>query len=141
MNRLRSVVKMTRLRLQDRRRELADIETMERDLMLRISGIDRDIEEEGRHAAASLEMTQTYSRFLSLSLMRRRKLESSLANLASEKEVAEELVREAFQELKKFETVLDRRVEEERTARLRREQRDLDEMARNLKRVAAARGI
>ena len=129
MNRLRSVVKMTRLRLQDRRRELADIETMERDLMLRISGIDRDIEEEGRHAAASLEMTQTYSRFLSLSLMRRRK------------EVAEELVREAFQELKKFETVLDRRVEEERTARLRREQRDLDEMARNLKRVAAARGI
>lgn len=131
MRGLPSLIKMHGLRLDEKRRALADIERQRQAVIDRRARLDAEMTSEKTRAEARPETQADFGAYVRVALKRREALDFEISELDRISEAANEEVAEAYRELKKFELVKQRRDAEALLEGNRREQADLDEIGLN----------
>ena len=134
MTALGSLVRVHSWALNEKRQTLAGLEELSDKLRQDLENLEAELQHEQSAAAGSVEGTIAFPAFVAAALERRKKLRVSIANLDLAIEAAREEVREAFQEVKKYELARDNHDKRERERIAKREQNALDELGVNLHR-------
>lgn len=126
MRSMENLIRLGRQQLDTKRRMLSGLEGLRVDLEKRVAALEGEITNEQR--AAEGETAFAYDAYAKEALRRRETLAKSVSEIELQISAAREEVAEAYREMKKFEIMEERRLSQARTARLRREQADLDEI-------------
>lgn len=129
MSGLDSLIRLHRWKLEEKRRALADLESLMDDLLTRASDLEVEILDEQKAASDSEEAGFAYAAYATQAIHRRGVLAQSAAELEEKIEAARDDVKEAFQEAKKFEIARKRKLERERIVTARRERIVEDDLA------------
>ncbi len=140
MTTLGSLVRVHSWALNEKRQKLAGLEDLAGKMHEDLEQLEAELNNEQRAAAGSIEGTIAFPAFVAAALERRRKLRESIANLGLAIDAARAEVREAFQEVKKYELAQDNHERRERDKVARRERRELDELGANMHRRKKASG-
>ena len=140
MKTLDSLVRLHNWQVDEKRRALASLETLGRDLRVRVARLDEELAAERRVAAEALPGTVDFPAYAATVAARRAVLEKSIADVDRQIEDAREEVSRAFQDLKKYEHVRAGKRNHLRLKALRRAQNVLDEVAINMYRRGRAEG-
>ncbi len=132
MTALGSLVRVHSWALNEKRQKLAGLEELADKMHQDLEQLEADLNNEQRAAAGSMEGTIAFPAFVAAALERRRKLRESIADLGLAIDAARAEVREAFQEVKKYELAQDNHERREREKVARREQRELDELGASM---------
>ena len=103
-----SVVRMMRFQIDDRRRQVGQIETMIEEFGRMVSDLDLEIAAEHRRTGNDDEKHFAYSTFARAARQRRANLQTSVADLASQLDTAKAALDLALAELEKEEEKLER---------------------------------
>ncbi|MFN4087633.1 MAG: flagellar FliJ family protein [Alphaproteobacteria bacterium] len=128
MKRLDMLIRARQWQLDERRRQVADLEVSVDLTLARIRSLDSSIDSEAR-LADQVGPGAGFAAYAAGVRERRSKLVATLETLEAELAQARDLVAEAFQDLKKFELVQESRRSRERAVAAHREQFALDEIA------------
>ncbi len=140
MTALGSLVRVHSWALNEKRQKLTGLEELADKMHRDLAQLEAELNNEQRAAAGSMEGTIAFPAFVAASLERRRKLRESIAALELAIDTARTEVREAYQEVKKYELAQDNYQRREREKVARREQRELDELGAKLHRRKKASG-
>ncbi len=140
MTALGSLVRVHSWALNEKRQKLAGLEELADKMHQDLEQLETELNNEQRAATGSIEGTIAFPAFVAAALERRRKLRESIVNLGLAIDAARTEVREAFQEVKKYELAQDNHERREREKAARREQRELDELGANMHRRKKASG-
>jgi len=128
MKAIDSLIRLHRWHLDEKRRNLADLERMKEDFERQVLHLDAEIAAE--QAIASEDVARlAYGPYAEAVVLRRTKLVQSIADLTAQVVTARDEVAEAFQEIKKFEILQEQRERRTREWQLRRDQAVQDEVA------------
>lgn len=128
MTTLGSLVRVHTWTLNEKRQKLTGLEELADKMRGDLKSLEAELRNEQRSAADSMEGAVAFPAFVAAALARRKKLHESIANLDFAIEAARNEVREAFQEVKKFELARDNQERRERERAAKREQGVLDEL-------------
>ncbi|MAU40204.1 MAG: hypothetical protein CMF31_01135 [Kordiimonas sp.] len=128
------MIRLTKWQLDEKRRQLADLEIMRDELQGKIRGLENEIAHEKKVISQSHIVDFSYANFAQETIRRRETLEKSIADISVSIEEMKDQVAEAFQELKQYEILEQREQERERHKRERRQQAELDEVSLNIHR-------
>jgi len=103
-----SVVRMMRFQIDDRRRQVGQIETMIEEFGRMVSDLDLEIAAEHRRTGNDDEKHFAYSTFARAARQRRANLQTSVADLTSQLDTAKAALDLALAELEKEEEKLER---------------------------------
>ncbi len=140
MTALGSLVRVHSWALNEKRQKLAGLEELADKMHQDLERLEAELNNEQRAAAGSMEGTIAFPAFVAAALERRKKLRESIAGLGLAIDAARAEVREAFQEVKKYELAQDIYERREREKVARRERRELDELGANMHRRKKASG-
>ncbi len=140
MTALGSLVRVHSWALNEKRQKLAGLEELADKMHQDLEQLEAELNNEQRAAAGSIEGTTAFPAFVAAALERRKKLRESIANLRLAIDAARTEVREAFQEVKKYELAQDNHERRELEKVARRERRELDELGANMHRRKKASG-
>lgn len=129
MSGLDSLIRLHRWKLEEKRRLLAELEALMDDLRTRANDLEVEILNEQKAAADSEEAGFAYGAYAAEAIHRREILAQSASELEEKIEAARDDVKEAFQEAKKYEIALERKLERERIVTARRERIVEDDVA------------
>ncbi len=132
MKGLDNLIRLHRWQLDEKRRHLVDLDRLTQHLAAQIRGLEGEIRNEQQVAGSSTEAAMTYGDYVQAAIGRREKLDASLAELQSQRIVANEEVAEAYRELKKYELVKARNQRLANKRRQHQEQQVMDEVGLNL---------
>jgi flagellar export protein FliJ len=126
---LRSIIRVQRWRLDEKRRELRDLQKLEEELQRALADLEAELGREQGAAAGTAEASFTYGGYAQSVIDRRERLQDSLSKVVRQIADATDALARAFEELKKVEMTAAMRqraaeAEAERTA-----QRTLDDIA------------
>ncbi len=129
MSTLDSLIRLHRWQLDEKRRQLAELEA----LAERLREEQRRLEEEDRReqmvAAASPETAFVYAGYAHSVIERRRKLAQSQREIAEQLTRAHDELAEAFQEMKRYEIAAANRARQAEMREARRQQGVMDDVA------------
>jgi len=125
---LNTLVRLHKQILDEARAALVALEERRAALLARQAALDETLAAERKAAGASFEARATFIAFARRIADERARIDDDLAALAVEIERAADAVSAAFQDLKKYEITLERRIAAVRAAEARAEQAQLDEM-------------
>lgn len=128
MSSLQSLIRLHRFQLDERRRQLADLDQLATKLRQERQRLDVEQQVEQTVAAQSIEAAQTYGTYARSLIERRRRLDQSLAEVEQQIAQAREALAEAFQEVKRYEITADNRERQQRQKLARRQQALMDEL-------------
>ncbi|HKW53029.1 MAG TPA: flagellar FliJ family protein [Stellaceae bacterium] len=128
MSALDSLIRLHRWQVDERRRHLVDLEGLATQLAEESQRLDREEAREQAVAAASPEAAITYANYARRLIERRRKLAQSQAEVAEQIERSRALLGEAFQEVKRYETMAANRLRQQQRREERRQQQTLDNL-------------
>ncbi len=134
MSALNSLVRVHTWALNEKRRKLMDLEALVDKMRNDLEQLEADMINEQRAAADSVEGTVAFPAFVAAALERRKRQRQSVANLEHAIDGARAEVREAYQEVKKYELARDNHERRERERLAKREQNALDELGVNMHR-------
>lgn len=137
---LGALIRLHDWQVDEKRRELVEKLHAVELLEARLRALEAEAEAEARIAAAAPETALFYGRYVVTVRRRRNELTHALGTAEAEVAAAREAVREAFLQLKKYQTAEEQRVKREALAEDRREQAVLDEVALNTYRQKQGRG-
>ena len=140
MTAMGSLVRVHSWALNEKRQKLAGLEELADKMHQDLAHLEAELISEQRAVAGSMEGTIAFPAFVAAALERRKKLRESIAKLGLAVDAARAEVREAFQEVKKYELAQDIHERREREKIARREQRELDELGANMHRRKKASG-
>ena len=123
-----AVIRLKRFEVEEKRRKVADIETMIGDFNHMAVDLDRQIAIEQERAGVSDVNHYAYPTFAKAAIQRRNNLAASSADLAAKLASAREELEEACEELKKIELLEERDAERVRLEQARTAQSDLAEV-------------
>jgi flagellar export protein FliJ len=129
MKRHELLIRLYRNQVDDRRRELVELERLHDSMLQQAEALEREILSEQDSANASPEAAAGYGAYAALAVTRRANLQHSIAETERRIDEAKDAVMDAFRTLKKHEVVRDRRAERARHEADRREQGLMDEIA------------
>lgn len=129
MKSLRTLIKLRKDEVDKRRKEIAEIEARQQKLRDEHAKIGGQIIIETEAAREFPETAVTFASFLKKSLKRQEDLMRTIKQLQQVIDKKRDELLVAFGELKKLEIVLERKIEEQYQAELKREQIMLDEIA------------
>ncbi len=132
MTAMGSLVRVHSWALNEKRQKLAGLEELADQMHQGLERLEAELNDEQRAAAGSMEGTIAFPAFVAAALERRKKLRQSIADLGLAIDAARAEVREAFQEVKKYELAQENHERRERDKVARREQRELDELGANM---------
>jgi flagellar export protein FliJ len=133
-----TLIRLKRFHVEEKRRRVAQIESMIAEFKRMAGDLDREIETEERRVGVSDTAHFAYPTYAKAARTRRDNLLHSAAELNDQLEEAKAALGEAFEELKKVEILEDRERAQERSELAMREQVDLDQIAARM-RYAAGR--
>jgi len=137
---LDNLVRLHDWQVDEKRRALAALEQLGRDLRVRVTRLDAELAAERRVAAEAPPGSVNFPAYAAAIGARRAVLEQSIADVDRQVEEAREEVSQAFRELKKYEHVRAGKKQRIRVLALRRAQTVLDEVAINMYRRGRAQG-
>lgn len=125
---LRRLARLHKGELDKRRAALGVIERRRAVVVAAIDKLEQEYQSECALTERSLEATVAFPGYAGAVRLRRKALDLALAEIDREVEVARAAVLETFAELKRVEITLEKKLEDERRAALRRDQAKLDEL-------------
>lgn len=123
-----AIIRFRKWELDELRRELADLEAKRQEVVDSIREQDEFVESE-KTAETDVMVGMSYGVFAQAALERRAKFLLILEGRDKEVDGKREIVRDAFQELKKIEVARDRALERAKLKENRLEQAEFDEIA------------
>lgn len=129
MKDLKSLIRLKKWALDERRRDLADLEGLKDDLIARATDIDEELERERAFVADCDQPSPGFSDFLRNSLKKRAQLSRSIEQSEVQITQVREIVATEFEALKQAEVALDRALARDARKRSKAEQAELDEIA------------
>ena len=132
MSALASLVRVHTWALNEKRQTLAGLEELADKLHGDLEALEAELQREQSAATGSIEGTIAFPAFVAAALERRKRLRVSIANLDLGIEAAREEVREAYQEVKKYELARDNDERREQDKLALTERKDLDELGATL---------
>jgi flagellar protein FliJ len=132
MKALENLIRVNSWVLDGKRRKLAELEDLRAEFYREIAYFEEQLKLNQAAAAGSPEIAQTYGHYAVTVIERRRVLRESIAEAQEAVDAATDEVHLAYQELKKFETALEREKERRRKEEERVAQIEQDEMALNM---------
>jgi flagellar FliJ protein len=124
-----SLIRLKRFQVDEKRRQLAQIESMIADFNRMADELDDQIRAEQERVGITDVSHFAYPTFAKAAATRRDNLKNSAYELDDQLERARDELNEAIEELKKFEQLEERDQQRERTAQEMAEQDELDEIA------------
>lgn len=124
-----SLLRLNRFQVDEKRRQVAQIEAMMADFHRMADELDQQIVAEQERVGITDVTHFAYPTFAKAAMQRRDNLRASADELMSQLEAAREELTEAIEELKKFEQIEQRDTARERAEADRSEQETLDELA------------
>ncbi len=126
---LEGMIRLHKWQLDEKRRQLNDLEAMRDDLLRQKALLAEQLSFEQQKAAAAPVVDFAYANYATSVMQRQQNLQNSLNEIEASIEDMKEQVAEAFKEMKKYEIVERREQERRRAQAHRRQQADLDELA------------
>jgi flagellar protein FliJ len=123
-----SLIRLRRFQVDEKRRQVTQIETMMADFEQMAAELDRQILEEEERAGITDVAHFAYPTFAKAAMSRRDNLRQSAENLKQQLDDAQAELAEAYDELKKIELLQERSQEAERKGENRRGQQEMDEI-------------
>ncbi len=129
MKGLPALIRLHRWQLDGKRRELAEIERLEDQLLAEVQRLESEVIEEQGFAVESESGSFAYGGFARGVIVRRQRLAQSIAELRVKIEAKREEVAEAYRDLKRYEVTQAQRLKREKLEAERRDQAELDEIS------------
>lgn len=129
MSSLKTVIRLHKWQLDEKRRALADLQNLRDRLLAELQRLQQEMLHEQAVARADPLAAYGYAAFAKAALERGRRLQDSIAQVDRQIAAATEEMAEAFQELKRFELAEEERMKREREKIRRKEDAMLDETA------------
>jgi flagellar export protein FliJ len=123
-----TLIRLKRFHVDEKRRQVAQIEAMIADFERMASDLDREIAVEQQRAGIDDPGHFAYPTYAKAAMQRRDNLQQSANDLKGQLEDARAALGEAFEELKKVEILEERDQHRERTAEAKAEQAELDQI-------------
>jgi flagellar export protein FliJ len=123
-----TLIRLKKFQVDEKRRKVAQIETMIADFERMVADLDREIRSEQEKAGISDPAHYAYPTYAKAASQRRENLSRSADELKVQLEDAKADLQEAFEELKKVELLDERDQMRERAEVNAREQAELDEI-------------
>ena len=128
MSGLDTLVRLHRWRVDEKKRQVADLQRLRADLEARIAGLSADMKREGELAGAVPELGPTFPAYMAGARQRQAVLRKSCAEVNAKIEAAREELNAAFRELKKTEIAVENRAKRTNMALARKVRAELDEI-------------
>jgi flagellar FliJ protein len=125
-----SLIRLKKFQVDEKRRQVLQIETMVADFERMATELDQQIEIEHQKTGISDVAHFAYSTFAKAAITRRDNLLNSANDMRSKLEGAQDELAEAIEDLKKVELLDARESAREEAEQLKKEQADFDEIAR-----------
>jgi flagellar FliJ protein len=129
-SRSESLIRLKKFQVDEKRRQVAQIEMMVADFERMASELDQQIDIEHSKTGISDVAHFAYSTFAKAALARRDNLLASAADMRNKLEAAQDTLAEAIEDLKKVELLDQREHQRDKDAQLKEEQSDYDEIGR-----------
>jgi flagellar protein FliJ len=129
-SRSESLIRLKKFQVDEKRRQVAQIEMMVNDFVRMASELDQQIEIEHTKTGISDIAHFAYSTFAKAALSRRDNLLASANDMRSKLEAAQDALAEALEDLKKVELLDQREHQREAAEQLKIEQSEYDEIGR-----------
>ena len=129
-SRSESLIRLKKFQVDEKRRQVAQIEMMIADFERMASELDQQIEIEHTKTGISDVAHFAYSTFAKAALTRRDNLLNSANDMKGKLEAAQDALAEALEDLKKVELLDQREHQRERDEQAKIEQSEYDEVAR-----------
>ncbi len=129
-SRSESLIRLKKFQVDEKRRQVAQIEMMIADFERMASELDQQIEIEHTKTGISDVAHFAYSTFAKAALTRRDNLLASAHDMKSKLEAAQDALAEALEDLKKVELLDQREHQREKDEQNKQEQEAYDEVAR-----------
>jgi len=134
MSTLDSLIRINKYTLDERRRELAELENRGERLRCDSLDLDNEVVREQQSAAGSSEFARAYAGYARRVIDLRAKLTAALADVETQITAAREAVSDSFREIKRFEITAANRAARERVAEDRKQLIVQDEVAAQIHR-------
>jgi flagellar export protein FliJ len=128
-----SLIRLKRFHVDEKRRQVAQIETMIAEFERLAADLEHQILAEQQRTGIHDVTHFAYPTFARAAMQRRDNLRTSIEELSGQLQEARDALAEAFEDLKKFELLEERDGERERVAQSAREQAALDEAAQQIR--------
>ena len=129
-SRSESLIRLKKFQVDEKRRQVAQIEMMVNDFERMASELDQQIEIEHTKTGISDIAHFAYSTFAKAALSRRDNLLASASDMRGKLEAAQDALAEALEDLKKVELLDQREHQREAAEQLKVEQSEYDEIGR-----------
>jgi flagellar FliJ protein len=129
MSTLDSLIRLHRWQVDERRRQVAELDALAEKLRQELARLAEERTSEQAAAGASFLARHVYPGYLRRAMERQKTLEQSLAETETQTLAAREALAEAFQELKRYEVAQANRERLRITAAARRERLETDAIA------------
>jgi flagellar FliJ protein len=129
MSTLESLIRLHRWQVDERRRQVAELEGLSEKLRQEMARLEEERAVEQTAAGASFLARHVYPGYIRRALDRQKTLERSLAETEAQIAQARDALAEAFQELKRYEVASANRDRLRMTAAARRERLETDAIA------------
>ncbi|NMA97860.1 MAG: flagellar export protein FliJ [Phyllobacteriaceae bacterium] len=129
-SRSESLIRLKKFQVDEKRRQVTQIEMMVADFERMASELDQQIEIEHSKTGISDVAHFAYSTFAKAALTRRDNLLASASDMKAKLEAAQDALAEALEDLKKVELLDQRENQRERDEQNKLEQENYDEVAR-----------
>ena len=129
MSTLESLIRLHRWQVDERRRQVAELEGLSEKLRQEMARLEEERAVEQTAAGASFLARHVYPGYIRRALERQKTLEQSLAETEAQIAQARDALAEAFQELKRYEVASANRDRLRMTAAARRERLETDAIA------------
>jgi flagellar protein FliJ len=136
---LDSLIRVNKYKLDERRRQLAELERLVERLRNESQRLEQELTSEQQVAASSREAGHSYGGYARDIIERRRKLAASIADAEAQILAARDALSESFREVKRYEITAANRGTRERLAAERKQRIAQDEVAAQIHRRGATR--
>lgn len=127
-----SLIRFKRFQVDEKRRQLVQIETMISEFHRMGEDLERQIKDEETRAGVSDVGHFAYPTFARAAMQRRDNVLASAGELDGQLRDAQDALAEAIEDLKKIEILEERSTERERVAEVKRDQAEMDALAGRL---------
>ncbi len=129
MKELESLIRLKKWSLDERRRDLAELQRLRAELCGRADALDAELERERNFVAQSEIPSPGFSEYLNKTIKKRAQLSRSITQIDGQIAEAENLIAIEFEALKQAETALEKALARQAAKEKKLEQAELDEIA------------
>lgn len=128
MSALESLIRLHRWQLDERRRQLVDLDALSEKLRQEQARLAAEQKAEQAAASSSQEAAIAYGNYARQLIERRQRLDQSLASVEEQVTAARETLAESYREVKRYEIASANRAVQQKKRLARQQQRTLDEL-------------